>query len=76
MAAYVFDTKLALEKYKERKLANKGKQIDNSSLYAGSPMHYYCRHCGAHTETLPECHIGRPKTVCDPCQILRDHGLI
>lgn len=71
-----FDFELAMRMFKERKAANEGKQIDNSRLHAGSPMYYYCRHCGAHTETLPESHWGRPKTVCDPCDVLHKHGLI
>lgn len=74
--AYVFDSKLAMEQYEKRKAANQGKQIDNSRFYAGSPMYYYCKFCGAHTETLPEGHFGRAKVVCDPCKILHDHGLI
>jgi hypothetical protein len=74
--AYAFDTKIALEQFKKRKVANEGKQIDNSRLHAGSPMVYYCRFCGEHTETLPESHLKAPKTTCDPCKILRDHGLI
>lgn len=76
MAEYVFDSKLAMEQFEKRKAENAGKQIDNSRLYAGSPMHYYCRFCGCHTETLPESHWSRPSTVCDPCQILHDHGLV
>jgi hypothetical protein len=76
MATMAFDSELAMNTYKERKAANEGKQVDNSSLPAGSPMYYYCRFCGAHTETLSEGHWGRPQTVCDPCKILRDHGLI
>lgn len=71
-----FDYKLALKQYHERKAANRGKQINNSSLYAGSPMYYYCKFCGVLTETLPESHLSRPKTICDPCKILHEHGLL
>jgi hypothetical protein len=67
---------VAMEQYNKRKEANKGKQIDNSSMQAGSPMYYYCRFCSVHTQTLPESHSSAPKTVCDPCKILHDHGLI
>lgn len=74
--SFQFDSKLAMEQYQLRKKANVGKQINNSSLPAGSPMYYYCKFCGDHTETLPECHISRPKTVCEPCEALRIHGLI
>jgi hypothetical protein len=67
---------VALDQFAERYRENQGKQVDNSSMPAGSPMVYYCRHCGVHTETLPESHWGRPKTVCNPCKVLDDHGLI
>jgi hypothetical protein len=76
MTIYVFDSKVALEQFQKRKARNAGKQIDNASLPAGSSMRYYCGSCGEHTETLPECYWGRPKTTCDACQILRDHGLL
>jgi len=73
----MFDSQLALRTFEERKAANKGKErIDNSSLPAGSPMYFYCKFCGDETDTLPESYIGRPKTTCDPCKVLRDHGLI
>ena len=71
-----FDIELAMRMFKERKAANEGKQIDNSRLYAGSPMYYYCKFCGVHTDTVPESHWGRIKTVCDPCDVLHKHGLI
>jgi hypothetical protein len=72
-----FDVDLALEQFNKRVAANpESKQINNSSLHAGAPMIYYCRFCGCHTETLPECHVSRPKTCCDPCKVLNDHGLI
>lgn len=70
------DFDVALEQYKKRKEENKGKQIDNGSLYAGSPMYYYCHFCGVHTETLPESHTCAPKIICEPCDILHKHGLI
>lgn len=71
-----FDSKLALEQYEKRKKENEGKQINNSSLPAGSPMYYYCKFCGAHTQTLPEGHWSRPITKCVPCEALHIHGLI
>lgn len=72
-----FDSKLALENFHKRVEASKlAGQIDNSRLHAGSPMHYYCKHCGTHTETLPELHFSAPKRVCDACKTLVDHGLI
>jgi hypothetical protein len=71
-----FDHELALTNFHRRKEENKGKQIDNSSQPAGSPIRYYCRYCGAHTQTLPECHNDRIKTVCDACEPLVLHGCI
>lgn len=72
-----FDTTVAMGQYRKRRQANEGKEkIDNSRLYAGSPMYYYCKFCGDHTQTLPESHRERPKTVCDPCKPLREMGLI
>ena len=76
MAEFKFDSKLALAQFEKRKKANAGKQINNGSLPAGSPMYYYCKRCGAHTETLSESHSSKPKTICEPCDALRVHGLI
>ena len=68
---------VCVAQFAERAKANpKEKQIDNSALMAGMPMVYYCRHCGAHTETLNETHEKAPKMVCDPCEVLVVHGLI
>ncbi len=73
----IFDPKIALEQFEKRKAENaKKEQIDNLKLRAGSPMYYYCKFCGEHTQTLPETHICAPKVICDPCQVLNDHGLI
>jgi hypothetical protein len=76
MVTFKFDSELAMQQYRLRKDVNQGKQVDNSSLPAGAPMYYYCKFCGAHTETLPECHMQAPKVVCDPCEALHVHGLI
>jgi hypothetical protein len=55
----------------ERREANVGKQVDNASLHAGSPMYYYCRACGAHTATLPEdWYREPPPKFCDECRAL------
>ncbi len=73
----LFDPEIALTQFRKRKAENAQKErIDNSSLYAGSPMYYYCKFCGEHTETLPECHTQAPRVVCDPCGVLNVHGLI
>lgn len=70
------DLKVAMAQFKKRQKENKGKQIDNSSLYAGSPMYFYCRFCGCQTAVLPEDYTCTPKRVCDPCEILHAHGLV
>ena len=48
------------------------KRIDNSSLYAGSPMHFDCSCCGADI-MVPENYIIRPK-LCDECEVLKNRG--
>jgi hypothetical protein len=66
-----------VEQYWQRKAASSRlPRVRNEDLYAGSPMHYYCRHCGVPTETLPETHREAPKTVCDGCKFLCDHALM
>ena len=71
-----FNADLAMANYLKRKEEHKGKQVDNSRLPAGSPMYYHCKFCGCPTQTLPELHSGIPKTVCDPCKVLHEHGCI
>lgn len=58
----------------EQRRANPPERIDNASLYAGSPMYYYCKLCGWLAETLPEEHNQIPKQLCAKCQQLRDKG--
>jgi len=65
----------AVEAYWKRR-ASAPERIDNSALPAGSPMIYFCHHCGIHTETLPETHLERPKTCCDGCRYLVNHMLM
>lgn len=77
MSVILFNADVAVEQFKKRAALNKSKEkIDNSKLYAGSPMYYYCKHCGVQTEVLPESHVSRPKTVCTPCEALVAHGLL
>lgn len=50
---------------------NRKKQINNSELYAGSSMYFYCHYCGALADTLPESwdpRFTRPKTCCRACE--------
>jgi len=71
------DLKTAMKQFEKRKKKNsKEAKIDNSSLYAGSPMYFYCKFCDAQTDVLPECYIGKPKQICTPCEVLHIHGLI
>jgi hypothetical protein len=61
----------ALAQLEERR-KNQPKHIDNASLYAGSPMYYYCRSCGHESDVLPESHFGAPRKLCSECQALKD----
>lgn len=66
-----------LEKRKVR--AKKEGRVNNSELYAGSPMYFYCRHCGLETDVLPEEYEpcpGSPRKVCSPCEELEEKGWI
>ncbi|HXV27131.1 MAG TPA: hypothetical protein VD862_03880 [Candidatus Paceibacterota bacterium] len=54
--------------------AGKEKRVDNSSLYAGSPMYYYCGMCGGLSDVLPESHSERPRRRCGPCQEMLNAG--
>ena len=71
--ATVKGKKFALEALAKRR-KKKVKKINNGSLYAGSPMYYYCKSCPCLAEVLPETHISRPKQLCDECQALKDLG--
>lgn len=70
------DLDVAMQQFKKRKEENKGKKIDNSSLPAGSPIYIYCRFCDKLIYTLPESYTCTPNNICNPCQILHNHGLI
>lgn len=63
--------KAAIKRLKQR-LQNKPEQIDNSRLYAGSPMYYYCRLCAHVAAVLPESHWGSPPKYCKECKDLKD----
>ena len=67
----------ALQERRER--ASKEGKIDNSSLYAGSPMYYYCTGCGLQSDVLPEewdPRVTTPKKICDDCKHLKDLDLL
>lgn len=65
--------KFAIEALKKRREKNKGKKrVDNESLYAGSPMYFYCITCGEEF-IVPENYITR-SDFCVECQALKDAG--
>lgn len=67
----------ALKKFEERKaLAAETPKIDNSKLYAGSPMYFYCNHCGGLADTVPEDYIFKPRHVCSQCEAMIEHGYL
>lgn len=68
--------KIAKKEFKKRYARHKGKQIDNSSLYAGSPMYFYCRGCGVQTDCLPESYLSTPKKICNECKPLEELGIL
>ena len=56
---------------------NRPEQIDNGSLYAGSPMYFYCKFCGHLSDVLPESYyLTVPTHVCDDCDILKEADLL
>ena len=63
----------ALKALKERREKNRGqKYIDNGSLYAGSPMYFYCLTCDDEF-SVPENYVSRSK-LCRECQALKELG--
>ena len=54
--------------------ASRPDQIDDSSLYAGSPMHFYCVSCGHLSDVLPESYTTRPARLCPECDALKGKG--
>lgn len=67
---------IALAALAQRK-ANVPPQINNASLYAGSPMYFYCQLCGHQSDVVPELYIpshNYPKKYCAACQPIVDAG--
>ena len=52
--------------------ANPPKKIDNSSLYAGSPIYFYCISCDAEI-VVPENYLTKP-SLCVECSKLKELG--
>jgi hypothetical protein len=63
----------AMEALKERR-ENPPKKIDNSSLYAGSDMYFYCHSCGRLADVKPEDYTTPPRQLCKLCQEMKDNG--
>ena len=64
----------ALQALEQRRKENKGKKrIDNRTLPAGSPMHYYCVACGG-SMVLPELHREPAPQLCAECSALKACG--
>lgn len=73
------DTQLCKEKaidqfLRRRRYAFQIEKIDNAGLHAGSPMYYYCKHCGIPTEVLPEDYLFPPLRACSQCLGLEKEG--
>ncbi len=63
----------ALKALATRREANKTrKRVNNSSLYAGSDMHFDCITCGGDI-VVPENYVTKPD-LCDECQALKSAG--
>ena len=60
----------ALRRLQDR-IVNCPPPIDNSRLYAGSPMYFYCQLCGHECDRLPESYWGSPKKHCKECLELK-----
>lgn len=66
---------LAGEQYvRRRRYAISIEKIDNAGLHAGSPMYFYCKHCGIPTEVLPEDYFFQPQRECSQCVGLQKEG--
>jgi len=66
--------RIAFERFRER-VRNRPEKKDNSSLYAGSPMYYYCDGCGHLVDKKPELWFSNPPDdLCDECKALESRG--
>lgn len=54
-----------------KRVKNCPEPIDNSRLYAGSPMYFYCKLCGHQSDVMPESYSGTPAKYCGPCKELK-----
>ncbi len=69
--------KKAIEQFVGRATAaRKQKRVENDKLYAGSPMYFYCVHCGIVCDVLPEEYCFSPHRECSQCVGLSKESLI
>lgn len=67
--------KEALDQFLRRqKYSRQIAKIDNSGLHCGSPMYFYCNHCGIPTEVLTEDYLFAPIQSCSQCQGIEKQG--
>lgn len=59
---------------RRRRYAISIEKVDNAGLHAGSPMYFYCQHCGIPTEVLPEDYLFPPQRECSQCVGLQKEG--
>ncbi len=72
-----FDLEIAEKEFLRRYQEYNGKQIDNSSLVAGSPMYCYCDGCCIQVAVLPESwFLAGPPDHCKACEKLAELGVI
>lgn len=72
---FQFAKEHALEQFvRRKKYSFQIEKIDNSGLHAGSPMYFYCGHCGIPTEVLPEDYLFPPIKACSQCKGLEAEG--
>lgn len=65
--------KFALKQLGVRRKKNKDiARVDDVTLPAGSPMHFYCNGCSEEI-IMPENHRGFP-ALCEECQALKSCG--
>ena len=59
---------------RRRRYAQAIVQVNKTDFQAGSPMYFYCRHCGIPTEVLPDDSLFPPMLECSQCLGLKSEG--
>jgi len=57
----------------QERQTNPPKKINNSDLYAGSPMYFYCKICDG-AIVLPESFTCAVPKLCDECDFMKGMG--